>query len=93
MDQLRHQRNLDDSINTCTGFYFPNNASFTSVIKVILIWSDGTTDFRTTNHIVAKTEVIKEISTAIQTEKKKSFNVEDYDTKGDEEYYPETRIS
>ena len=45
IDQLRYQRNLDDSISTCIGFYFPNNSSSTSVMKVTLIWLDETTDY------------------------------------------------
>ena len=65
IDQLRY-----DSITTCIGFYFPNNSSCTSVIKVTLMWSDETTDFTTTNSTVPRGNFIREIKTAIQLEKK-----------------------
>ena len=71
IDQLRFERNLDDTITTCIGFYFPNNSSSTSVIKVSLTWSDETLDFRSTNDIVLKRHIIHDIKTAVQLEKSK----------------------
>ena len=72
MDQLRFERNLDDTITTCIGFYFPNNSSSTSVIKVSLMWSDETIDFRSTNDIVLKRNIIREIKSAVRQEKKQN---------------------
>ena len=66
IDQLLYERNLDDSISICIGFYFPNNSSSTSVMKVTLMWSD-----ETTNSIVPEENVIREIKTAIQLKKTK----------------------
>ena len=77
VDQLRHERNRNDAITYCTGFYFPSNTSCTSVVKVTLSWSDTTTDFRTTNSIVRKRCIIREIVEALQVETLKTINMEE----------------
>ena len=66
IDQLRHERNQNDSITTCTGFYFPSNSTYTSVIEVTSAWSDITINFRTMNNVVRKGNVIREIVQAIR---------------------------
>ena len=71
IDQLLYERNLDDSISICIVFYFPNNSSSTSVMKVTLMWSD-----ETTNSIVPEENVIREIKTAIQLKKNKAINMQ-----------------
>ena len=45
-------------------------------MKVTSIWSDETTDFRTTNSIVPKGNVISEIIIAILLEKNKTINMQ-----------------
>ena len=75
IDQLRFERNLDDTITTCVGYYFPNNSSYTSVIKVSLTWSDETLDFRSSNDIVSKRRIISDIRRAVQLEKGKNITM------------------
>ena len=77
IDQLRHERNQNDSITTCTGFYFPRNSTYTSVIEVTLAWSDITIDFRTTHNVVRKGNVIREIVQAIKIETMKNTNMQE----------------
>ena len=80
INQLRHERNRNDSNTTCTGFYIPSNSTYTSVIKVTLAWSDATTDFRTMHNVVRKRNVIREIVQAIRIETMKNINMQELTT-------------
>ena len=74
MDQLRVQRNVNDQIFSCCGFYFPAIDTQKTVVKVTLTWSDDAHIFKSIAEPIPLREVSNAINTAITQEVMKTLD-------------------
>ena len=74
MDQLRVQRNVNDQIFSCCGFYFPAIDTQKTVVKVTLTWSDDAHIFKCIAEPIPLREVSNAINTAITQEVVKTLD-------------------
>ena len=81
-DQLVWQHNRDDSIQCCSGLYFPTFSRGQYVVQIQLEWKDSNLQFAVTKRFISMTTLQECVSSLIQAELAKVPLLASYDNTG-----------